>query len=86
MTRRRLPSTDASSIRQTPAMVAEVALQEDVDVIGVSILSGAHLELFPRLIEELRARGIGPENVILLAGGIIPRADYRSATTWSRLH
>src|SRR5438067_10789440 len=64
-----------TGIRQTPAMVAEVALQEDVDVIGVSILSGAHLELFPRLIEELRARGIGPENVMLLAGGIIPRAD-----------
>ena len=47
-----------TGIRQTPQMIAEAALQEDVDVVGLSILSGAHLELFPRVVEELRARGL----------------------------
>jgi methylmalonyl-CoA mutase, C-terminal domain len=64
-----------TGIRQTPAMIAEAAIQEDVDVIGISILSGAHLELFPRIIDELSARGAGPEDVLLLAGGIIPKED-----------
>jgi methylmalonyl-CoA mutase C-terminal domain/subunit len=64
-----------TGIRQTPAMIAEAAVQEDVDVIGVSILSGAHLELFPRIIDELKSRGATPEEVLLLAGGIIPKED-----------
>jgi len=62
-----------TGIRQTPAMIAQAALQEDVDAIGISILSGAHLTLFPRIIEELRARGI--DDVAIWAGGIIPDED-----------
>jgi len=64
-----------TGIRQTPQMIAEAALQEDVDVIGLSILSGAHLELFPRVVEALRERDIGPDEVLLFCGGIIPQAD-----------
>lgn len=64
-----------TGIRQTPAMIAEAALQEDVDVIGLSILSGAHLELFPRIVDELRARGM--DDVLLFCGGIIPEEDTR---------
>jgi len=62
-----------TGIRQTPDMIAETALQEDVDVIGLSILSGAHLELFPRIVEKLKERG--KDDVVLLAGGIIPEED-----------
>src|SRR5437588_510607 len=62
-----------TGIRQTPQMIAEAALQEDVDVIGLSILSGAHMELFPRIVEELRSRGV--DDVLLFAGGIIPEED-----------
>ncbi len=62
-----------TGIRQTPEMIAETALQEDADVIGLSILSGAHLELFPRVVNELKARGI--DDVVLFAGGIIPKED-----------
>ncbi len=62
-----------TGIRQTPEMIAETALQEDVDAIGLSILSGAHLTLFPRIIEELRARGV--DDVVIWAGGIIPEED-----------
>ncbi len=64
-----------TGIRQTPEMIAEAALQEDVDVIGLSILSGAHLELFPRVVQELGKRGISPDEVLLFAGGIIPDED-----------
>ncbi|MHB8376921.1 MAG: cobalamin B12-binding domain-containing protein [Dehalococcoidia bacterium] len=64
-----------TGIRQTPEMIAEAALQEDVDVIGLSILSGAHMELFPRVISALKAREIAPEDVLLFAGGIIPDDD-----------
>src|SRR5436190_17928328 len=64
-----------TGIRQTPEMIAEAALQEDVDVVGLSILSGAHLELFPRVVEELRKRGITPDDVLLFGGGIIPDED-----------
>jgi len=64
-----------TGIRQTPEMIAEAALQEDVDVIGLSILSGAHMELFPRVINALKERGINPDDVLLFAGGIIPDAD-----------
>ena len=62
-----------TGIRQTPEMIAEAALQEDVDVIGLSIHSGAHMELFPRIIAELRARRVTDTPII--AGGIIPAAD-----------
>lgn len=62
-----------TGIRQTPQMIAEAALQEDVQVIGLSILSGAHLGLFPRIVEELKSRGV--DDVLLFAGGIIPADD-----------
>ena len=64
-----------TGIRQTPEMIVEVALQEDVDVIGLSILSGAHMELFPQIIEGLRANDMG--DVPVIAGGIIPEDDRR---------
>lgn len=62
-----------TGIRQTPEMIAETALQEDADMVGLSILSGAHLELFPRIVHELKKRGM--DDVVLFAGGIIPRED-----------
>ena len=62
-----------TGIRQTPEMIAEAALQEDVDVIGLSILSGAHMELFPQISKGLEARGM--EGVVMVAGGIIPDQD-----------
>ncbi|KAA0239208.1 MAG: cobalamin B12-binding domain-containing protein [Chloroflexi bacterium CFX7] len=62
-----------TGIRQTPEMIAEAALQEDVDVVGLSILSGAHLELFPRIVDELKKRG--RDDVLLFCGGIIPEED-----------
>ncbi|MDT7943706.1 MAG: cobalamin B12-binding domain-containing protein [Dehalococcoidia bacterium] len=62
-----------TGIRQTPENIAETVLQEDADALGLSILSGAHLELFPRVVEELKKRGL--EDVVLFAGGIIPQED-----------
>ena len=62
-----------TGIRQTPEMIASAALQEDVGVIGLSIHSGAHLELFPQVLAALREQGLG--NVPIVAGGIIPAAD-----------
>jgi methylmalonyl-CoA mutase C-terminal domain/subunit len=62
-----------TGLRQTPEMVAEAALQEDVDLVGLSILSGAHMELFPRVAEEMKKRGL--DDVALLGGGIIPQED-----------
>ena len=62
-----------TGIRQTPQMIAEAALQEDVQVVGLSILSGAHMELFPRILDELTGRGVS--DVLLFAGGIIPETD-----------
>ena len=62
-----------TGIRQTPQMIAEAALQEDVDVVGLSILSGAHMELFPRVVDELKQRGV--DDVLLFCGGIIPEDD-----------
>jgi len=64
-----------TGIRQTPEMIAEAALQEDVDVVGLSILSGAHLELFPRVVDEMKKRGL--DDVLLFCGGIIPEEDTR---------
>jgi len=65
-----------TGLRQTPDMIAQSALQEDVDVVGVSILSGAHLELFPVILKKLREKGL--ENTIILAGGIIPEEDHQA--------
>ncbi len=62
-----------TGIRQTPEMIAEAALQEDVDVIGMSILSGAHMALFPKVMELLREYGM--DDVLVVAGGIIPDED-----------
>lgn len=58
---------------QTPEMIASAALEEDVDVVGLSILSGAHLAIFPRIMSELRRRGI--DDVLVVAGGTIPTED-----------
>lgn len=62
-----------TGLHQTPEMIADAAQQEDVDVVGLSILSGAHMSLFPRVREELVKRGIG--DVLLVGGGIIPGED-----------
>ena len=62
-----------TGIRQTPEMIVEAALQEDVDVVGLSILSGAHMELFPLVMKGLKKKGIA--NVLVVAGGIIPEED-----------
>jgi methylmalonyl-CoA mutase C-terminal domain/subunit len=62
-----------TGIRQTPQMIAEAALQEDVDVVGLSILSGAHMTLCPKVVELLRAQG--QDNVLVVIGGIIPDED-----------
>ena len=63
-----------TGIRQTPEMIAEASVQEDVDVVGLSILSGAHLELIPLVVEGLEERGKG--DAIVVVGGIIPEEDY----------
>ncbi len=60
-------------LRQTPDMIAEAALQEDADVVGLSILSGAHMALVPRIVERLREAGL--DDVLVLVGGIIPDED-----------
>ena len=62
-----------TGIRQTPEMIAETALQEDVDAVGLSLLSGAHMTLFPRITALLKARGLG--KVLVFGGGIIPDED-----------
>jgi methylmalonyl-CoA mutase, C-terminal domain len=63
-----------TGIRQTPEMIAQSALQEDVDVVGLSILSGAHVELFPLIMEQLKKRKM--DRVLVIAGGIIPEEDH----------
>jgi methylmalonyl-CoA mutase C-terminal domain/subunit len=62
-----------TGLRQTPEMIVEAALQEDVDVVGLSILSGAHMTIFPRVIDLLRSQGM--DDVLLVGGGIIPDED-----------
>ena len=62
-----------TGLHQTPEMVAEAAIQEDVDAIGLSLLSGAHLTLFPAILEELTKRGGG--DIPVFGGGIIPDED-----------
>ena len=61
-----------SGLRQTPEMIAESAVQEDVDVVGLSILSGAHLDIFPMVMDKLKKKGL---KVVVVAGGIIPEED-----------
>ncbi|MCU0375200.1 MAG: cobalamin B12-binding domain-containing protein [Chitinophagaceae bacterium] len=65
-----------TGLRQTPEMVVEAALQEDVDAIGVSILSGAHMTVFPRIINLLKAKEM--TDVLLTGGGIIPEEDMEA--------
>ena len=67
-----------TGLRQTPEMIVEAALQEDVDVIGLSLHSGAHMTLFPAVLELLRARDA--DDVLLTGGGIIPDADAAQLT------
>lgn len=62
-----------TGLRQTPDQIAEAALQEDVDVVGISILSGAHRVLVPRIVERLRELGLS--DVLVVVGGIIPPDD-----------
>jgi methylmalonyl-CoA mutase C-terminal domain/subunit len=62
-----------TGLRQTPEMIASAALQEDADVIGLSILSGAHNHIAPRLMELLKAKGL--DDVLVVIGGIIPDID-----------
>ena len=64
-----------TGLRQTPEMVVNAALQEDVDAIGVSILSGAHMTVFPRVIELMKEKGMN--DVLLTGGGIIPDEDMK---------
>ena len=64
-----------TGLRQTPEMITEAVLQEDVDVVGLSILSGAHMALVPRVIELLKANG--QDQVAVFVGGIIPDEDIR---------
>ena len=62
-----------TGLHQTPEQIAETVLQEDADAIGLSLLSGAHLTLFPRVMEELRTRKLG--EVLIFGGGVIPLED-----------
>jgi len=62
-----------TGLRQTPEQIAETALQEDVDVIGLSILSGAHATLFPKIMQLLKKKGV--TDIMVFAGGIIPEED-----------
>lgn len=62
-----------TGLRQTPEMIVEAAIQEDVDVIGISILSGAHMTIFPKVLRLMKEKGL--TDVLLIGGGIIPKED-----------
>jgi methylmalonyl-CoA mutase C-terminal domain/subunit len=64
-----------TGLHQTPEQIGETALQEDADAVGLSLLSGAHNTLFPRVMEELRSRDLG--DILVFGGGVIPDADAR---------
>lgn len=70
-----------TGLRQTPEMVVQAALQEDVDAIGVSILSGAHMTVFPKIISLMKEKGMN--DVLLTGGGIIPEEDRKSLASMS---
>jgi methylmalonyl-CoA mutase C-terminal domain/subunit len=65
-----------TGLRQTPEKIAEAALQEDVDVVGLSVLSGAHLTLLPQVVAKLKERGL--DDVLVVVGGIIPQEDVEA--------
>lgn len=65
-----------TGLRQTPEMVVNAALQEDVDAIGISILSGAHMTVFPKIIELMKERKL--DNILVTGGGIIPAEDMEA--------
>lgn len=65
-----------TGIRQTPKQIALAAVQEDVNFVGLSLLSGAHNELFPKVVEELR--NAGAEDIVVFGGGVIPQSDISS--------
>ena len=65
-----------TGIRQTPQMIVQAAAQEDVDVVGISILSGAHLEILPEIVRLLREQEM--DDVLVVVGGIIPEADRQT--------
>ncbi len=67
-----------TGLRQTPEMIVEAAVQEDVDVIGISILSGAHMTIFPKIISLMKEKGV--DDVLLTGGGIIPDEDIDALT------
>jgi methylmalonyl-CoA mutase, C-terminal domain len=67
-----------TGLHQTPEMIASAAIQEDVDAVGLSIMSGAHNTLFPAVVDELRKRGAN--DVVVFGGGIIPEADFPRLT------
>ncbi len=68
-----------TGLHQTPEMIVESALQEDVDAIGLSILSGAHMTLFPAILEGMKARAL--DDVVIFGGGIIPEEDIPKLAT-----
>ena len=68
-----------TGLHQTPEMIATAAVQEDVDVVGLSILSGAHMTLFPRVLQLLREQG--RDDILLTGGGIIPKEDMEALQT-----
>jgi len=65
-----------TGLHQTPEMIVQAAVQEDADVVALSILSGAHMSLFPRILELLKAEGM--EDVLVIGGGIMPEEDIRA--------
>jgi methylmalonyl-CoA mutase C-terminal domain/subunit len=68
-----------TGLHQTPEMIATAAIQEDVDVVGLSILSGAHMTLFPRVLQLLRESG--RDDILITGGGIIPKEDMDALTS-----
>jgi methylmalonyl-CoA mutase C-terminal domain/subunit len=65
-----------TGLRQTPQMIVEAAIQEDVDVVALSILSGAHMTIFPKVLSLLKEKGVG--HVLLTGGGVIPEKDMKA--------
>lgn len=68
-----------TGLRQTPEMIVEAAVQEDVDVIGISILSGAHMTIFPKIQNLMKEKGV--DDILLTGGGIIPEEDIQQLKT-----